>query len=549
MLDKIKVLYREIYKNSQTEVLEKIIDFLKNEKRFFIDKNVDKYWYKKAVIYSLYVDLYAGDFRKLSSKIEYLYDLGVNAIWLLPVLDSPLMDQGFDIKNYYKIREDLGTNEDFKYFLDKAHEKGIKVIFDIAINHTSSEHEWFQSAKSSKNSPYRDYYIWNETTEKYKEARLLFKGMVNSNWEYNEETGDYYFHRFYPFQPDLNYKNPEVLFEMLKVLVFWKKMGIDGFRMDAAPFLWKEDGTNCENLPQTHNILKIFRHSLDYLQEGSILVAEANLRPKDVVKYFGNGDECHAGYHFPIMPKFFLTIAEKDYSHIYEALKEKNTPDIPDNCSWFTFLRCHDELTLEFVTEEERKKMNQYYLRESLWTFREGEGISGRLYELMNKDIRKVLLSFSMLFSTEGSPIIYYGDEVAMDNDYEFYNMMTEKTGFKDSRFLNRGPMDWDKIEKELKDKNSKEYRTFNAVKSMLKIRKENIELFEQKGEIIPVKDKSLYIVKKKYGNKMLWAFHNLADERKNIKLKKEGVDLFKNSKSQELELRPYEYKWIVFEI
>jgi len=544
MLENIKELWKDVY-NSE-EKLDELISFLESEK---LDGNIeDKDWYKKAVIYSLYVDLYAGDFKNLSLKINYLKDLGVNTIWLLPVLNSPLMDQGFDISDYYKIREDLGTNEDFKNFLDIAHQNGIKVIFDIAINHTSSEHPWFKSAKSSKDSPYRDYYIWSENTEKYKDARLLFKGMVNSNWEYNEETKDYYFHRFYPFQPDLNYKNPQVLIEMIRILVFWKKMGVDGFRMDAAPFLWKEEGTNCENLPQTHKILKIFRLALDYIQEGSILVAEANLRPNDVVEYFGDGDECHAGYHFPLMPKFFLTVAEKDYSHILEALKPENTPEIPDSCRWFTFLRCHDELTLEFVSEEERIKMNNYYLKDPLWTFREGEGIAGRLYELMDKDVRKVLLSFSMLFTTEGSPIIYYGDELALENDYDFYNKMVEKTGFKDSRFLNRGPINWEYVENKLKDENSKEYTVYNEIKKMLNVRNEYIEFFEAKGVIIPVKDKSLYVVKKRVKDKMLWAFHNLTNEDKKVELKKEGYSILDNNKVELLELKPYEYKWIVFE-
>ncbi|KLO23468.1 MULTISPECIES: alpha-amylase family glycosyl hydrolase [unclassified Marinitoga] len=547
MLKHIEKLWYDVYPKSTENKLNELIEYLKSEKQQFSEKELDYKWYKKAVIYSLYVDLYAGNFKGLTDKIDYLSDLGINTIWLLPVLDSPLMDQGFDIKDYYKIRKDLGSNEDFKLFLDKAHEKGIKVIFDIAINHTSNEHPWFKSAKSSKNSPYRDYYIWNENTDKYKEARLLFKGMVNSNWEYNEETKDYYFHRFYPFQPDLNYKNPQVLIEMIKILVFWKKMGIDGFRMDAAPFLWKEEESNCENLPQTHTILKIFRNSLDYLEKGTILVAEANLKPRDVVEYFGNGDECHAGYHFPLMPKIFLTLAEKNYMHVFEALKVENTPNIPESCRWFTFLRCHDELTLEFVTKEEREKMNKYYLKNRLWTFREGEGISGRLYELLDKDIRKVLLSFSILFTTEGSPIIYYGDEIALENDYDFYNKMVEKTGFKDSRFLNRGPINWDEIEKKLKNKSSKEYIVFNTVKNMLKIRKENIEFFEQKGEVVPVKNKSIFVVKKKLKNRMLWAFHNLSEENKSIELKSEGFELFSKEKISKIKLKPYEYSWIIF--
>ncbi|GAB6188476.1 hypothetical protein JCM30566_02150 [Marinitoga arctica] len=544
MVEKIKELWKEVYNNEYK--LDELIEFLNSEK---LDKSIeDKEWYKKAVIYSLYVDLFSENFKNLITKLDYLNDLGINTLWLLPVLDSPLKDQGFDIRNYYKIREDLGTNEDFKLFLSEAHKRGIKVIFDIAINHTSNEHEWFKSASSSKNSPYRNYYIWNEDTNKYSEARLLFKGMVNSNWEYNEKTKDYYFHRFYPFQPDLNYRNPNVLIEMIKILVFWKKMGVDGFRMDAAPFLWKEEGTNCENLPNTHRILKIFRLALDYVQEGSILIAEANLSPNDVVEYFGNGDECHAGYHFPIMPKFFLTIAEKDYTHILETLKPENTPEIPESCRWFTFLRCHDELTLEFVTKEEREKMNKYYLKDNLWSFREGEGISGRLYELMDRDINKVLLSFSMLFSTEGSPIIYYGDEIAVENDYEFYEKMTKITGFKDSRFLNRGPINWNYVMNKLNDKKNKEYIVFNEIKNMLNIRKEYIEFFEQKGEIIPVKDKSLYVVKKKYKDRMIWSFHNLTNVSKEIPLIKEGLELFEKNKISKVLLNPYGFSWILFE-
>ena len=295
-------------------------DFLNESEKYKTAKNLqDSDWYKDAVVYSLYVDLFNKDFSGLTDKLDYLEDLGVSCLWLLPILDSPMRDAGFDIRNYDRIRADLlGLPENFDKaeqekifgdFLAEAHRRGIRVIFDIAMNHTSDKHPWFQEAKKSEDNPYRNYYIWSKNPGLYSKARLLFKGIEDSNWEPLENTVWYYFHRFFSFQPDLNYKNPKVLLEMSRNLLYWQSLGVDGFRADAIPYLWKEEGTDCENRPKTHTIVKFFRAILDYVNPGSMLLAEACQKPKEVVKYMGDGDECHAAYHFPLMPMMFKSIA------------------------------------------------------------------------------------------------------------------------------------------------------------------------------------------------------------------------------------------------
>ena len=314
---------------------------------------------------------------------------------------------------------------------------------------------------------------------------------------------------------------------MIKIFAFWKEHGVDGFRMDAAPFLWKEEGTNCENLIQTHWILKIFRASLDYLKEGTALIAEANQPPKEVVAYFGESDECHVAYHFPVMPKIFLSIAEGDPNYIIDTLSEKVTPPIPKDCQWFVFLRCHDELTLEFVEPKEREKMLKYYLIDPRWNLREGEGIAGRLYNQMNKDYKKVLLAYSILFSLHGTPINYFGDEIAMENNEEFYKKMTEKTGYKDSRYFNRGPFDEEKMHKALTDLESNSYKVFHGIKEMLTIKRENENLFTTQP--IYQNIDGVFKVTRQKENKTLTIYNNLTKETKTI---------------DNITLKPYQYKW-----
>ncbi len=527
MKDKLNKLWRELYGKEHTAEFERLLSFLEETKQKIDYLPEDKLWYKRGIVYSLYVDLFAEDFKGLTDKLDYLEELGITILWLLPILESPMVDQGFDVADYYQVREELGSNEDFFTFIDQAHEKGIKIIFDIPINHTSEQHPWFINARQSKAAEYRDFYIWSENTDKYEETRLLLKGISNSNWTYNPPTDDYYFHRFYDIQPDLNYKNPQVLIEMIKVFCFWKQKGMDGFRMDAAPFLWKEEGTNCENLPQTHTILKLYRTALDYLGAGTAIIAEANQKPADVVDYLGQGDECHVAYNFPIMPKFYLAVAEGKPDYLLEELAANKQLQVPQAAQWFTFLRCHDELTLEFVTDKEREKMLQYYLKESEWSFREGEGIAGRIYDLFTGNPDKVLLAYSLLFSIEGTPIIYYGDEIGMENDTEFYRRMNEKTGYVDSRFLNRGPFSQSKRNEALADPESDSYQIFHGLQAMIRRRKNNKQLFVKRPEYR--QQKGVFIAERTTENKQMIIYNNLRAEEVEVA----GI-----------KLPPYGYKW-----
>jgi len=510
MFFEIQKLWDSLYPKDQRYISK--LEYLIKERQKEIDYKPDELdWHQEGIVYSLYVDLFASDFKGLIKKLDYLYKLGVNTLWLLPILESPMVDQGFDISNYYKIRSKLGTNQEFIEFIKRAHQKNIKIVFDIAVNHTSNQHMWFKNARKSKNSQYRDFYIWNENKEKYQDTRLLLKGISNSNWTYNKETDDYYFHRFYDIQPDLNYKNPEVLYEMIKAFTYWISKGVDGFRMDAAPFLWKKEGTDCENLSETHKILKIFRATFDAISEGTVMIAEANQKPKDVIEYLGNGDECHVVYNFPIMPKIFLSIAEHDPDYIIKQLAIIDNLEQPDNTAWFTFLRCHDELTLEFVTEKERELMNQHYRKDEHWSFREGEGISGRLYNLMGSDVKKILLAYSILFSIKGTPIIYFGDEIGMENDIAFYQKMNEKYGYKDSRYLNRGPFDKKRKESALNKPESEAALIYNSLKEMIEIKNNNPSLFKTEPEYIT--EKGLIISIRKINKKKLTIINNLSNK------------------------------------
>jgi maltose alpha-D-glucosyltransferase/alpha-amylase len=383
----------------------------------------DPLWYKNAVIYELHVRAFfdstgdgVGDFRGLTQKIDYLQDLGITAIWLLPFCPSPLKDDGYDMSDYTDVHPLYGSLTDFEVFLREAHRRGIRVITELALNHTSDQHPWFQRARRAKpGSPWRDFYVWSDTPEKYQEARIIFKDFESSNWAWDPVARAYYWHRFYSHQPDLNYDNPRVRKAIMQVVDFWFGLGVDGLRLDAVPYLFEREKTNCENLPETHAFIRELRRHVDRKFKNKMFLAEANQWPEDAAAYFGNGDECHMNFHFPLMPRLFMAIHTEDRFPIVDILQQ--TPPIPDTCQWAIFLRNHDELTLEMVTDEERDYMYRVYAQDP--QARVNLGIRRRLAPLLGNHRRRIELMNGLLFSLPGSPIIYYGDEIGMgDNMY-----------------------------------------------------------------------------------------------------------------------------------
>jgi maltose alpha-D-glucosyltransferase/alpha-amylase len=383
----------------------------------------DELWYKDAIIYQLHVKAFAdsnndgiGDFAGLTEKLGYLQDLGVTTLWLLPFYPSPGRDDGYDIADYGAINPDFGTMKDFKRFIVEAKRRGLRVITELVINHTSDQHNWFKRARrSDRKSSARNWYVWSDTDQKYVGTRIIFTDTEKSNWTWDPEAGQFYWHRFFSHQPDLNFDNPRVVSALVQVMKRWLDTGVDGFRLDAIPYLCERDGTNNENLPETHAVIKKLRAELDAYGKGKVLLAEANQWPEDVQEYFGKGDECHMAYHFPLMPRIYMAIAQEDRFPITDILRQ--TPDIPPNCQWALFLRNHDELTLEMVTDVERDYLWSTYANDP--RARLNLGIRRRLAPLMDNDRRKIELMNSLLLSFPGTPIIYYGDEIGMgDNIY-----------------------------------------------------------------------------------------------------------------------------------
>ncbi len=383
----------------------------------------DPLWFKNAIIYEVPVRAFAdsngdgiGDFRGLTEKLDYLQDLGVTALWVLPFFPSPLRDDGYDIADYTSVNPIYGTLDDFKEFLDAAHQRGIRVIIELIINHTSDQHPWFQRARRApKGSVERDFYVWSDTPEKYQEARIIFQDFETSNWAWDPIAKAYYWHRFYSHQPDLNYDNPAVRQAVFDVLDFWLEMGVDGLRMDAVPYLYEREGTNCENLPETHDFLKQLRKHVDENFPNRMLLAEANQWPEDAAAYYAAGDECHMNFHFPLMPRLFMSLQMEDSFPIIDILQQ--TPQIPDNCQWALFLRNHDELTLEMVTDEDRDFMYRVYAQDPV--MRLNLGIRRRLAPLLGNNRRRLELLNALLLCFPGTPVLYYGDEIGMgDNVY-----------------------------------------------------------------------------------------------------------------------------------
>ena len=392
---------------------EDIADITKNSQ-------VDERWYQTAVFYELLIRGFydgngdgTGDFAGLTERLDYLKWLGIDCIWLLPFYQSPLRDGGYDISDYFTVLPEFGELADVYSFLEEAHRLNIKVIADLVMNHTSDQHPWFLESRQSRDNPKADWYVWNDDDQKYLDARIIFVDAESSNWTWGAERQQYYWHRFFHHQPDLNFENPDVQEAMTEVLRFWLDIGLDGFRLDAVPYLFERDGTNCENLPESHEYLKRLRKEVDRLYPGTVLLAEANQWPADVVDYFGSGDECHMCFHFPLMPRMFMSLRREQRYAISEILAQ--TPQIPDGCQWGIFLRNHDELTLEMVTDEERDYMYAEYAKDPL--MKRNIGIRRRLAPLLDNDRRAAELFHALLFSLPGSPILYYGDEIGMGDN------------------------------------------------------------------------------------------------------------------------------------
>jgi len=533
-------------------------------------------WYMTTIFYEVHIRAYCdsnkdgkGDIPGLISKLDYIKRLGVDCVWILPIYPSPLRDDGYDIANYYGVHPDYGTINDFKRLVEEAHKRGLRIIADLVLNHTSDQHPWFQKSRTDPHSKYRDYYVWSETKDKYSDARIIFLDTEVSNWTFDEEAGLYFWHRFYSSQPDLNYDNPKVREEMLRVMDFWLEMGIDGFRADAVPYLIEREGTNCENLPETHQILKDIREHLDANYQGKILLAEANQWPKDVRPYFGDGDEFHMGFHFPVMPRIFMALRKGDASPIHWIMAQ--TPEIPAGTQWCTFLRNHDELTLEMVTEEERQWMWSEYA--PLPRMRLNLGIRRRLAPLMDNDHRKILLANALLYALPGAPIIYYGDEIGMGDNIWLPDRNGVRTpmqwddsinaGFSDAPpenlyapVIDEGEYAFQQINvtAEEKEPNS----LLNKMRHLIKVRKENPIFALGEYEFKAKQQTQFLVVHRQYQQDNVFCIHNLTDHAQDVRLLLEEFkdrmlfDMLENKEigqAQEaqssLVLPPYGFVWL----
>jgi maltose alpha-D-glucosyltransferase/alpha-amylase len=402
----------------------------------------DPLWYKDAVFYQLHVKSFAdsngdgiGDFAGLTTKLDHLANLGVDCLWLQPMYPSPFRDDGYDISDYTSIHPSYGSLGDFKHFLEQAHGRGLRVIIELVMNHTSDQHVWFQEARSAADHPRRDWYVWSDTDERYRGVRIIFIDTELSNWAWDPVSKAYYWHRFFSHQPDLNFDNPAVREEIWNVMKFWLDLGVDGFRVDAVPYLVEREGTSCENLPETHAVLKELRARLDASYTDRVLLAEANMWPEDVRPYFGGGDEFHMSFHFPIMPRMFMALRLEDRKPLIDIIER--TPSIPESCQWGLFLRNHDELTLEMVTDLERQYMWDEYAKDP--RARINLGIRRRLAPLLDGDRRRIELMTGLLMSLPGSPILYYGDEIGMGDNVYLGDRNTVRTPMQWSSGVNAG--------------------------------------------------------------------------------------------------------------
>ena len=536
-------------------------------------------WYKDAVFYEVFVRAFVdgngdgiGDLAGLASRLDYLQDLGVDCIWLLPIYPSPLRDDGYDVSDYCAIHPDYGTVDDFRDLVDQAHRRGLRVIADLIPNHTSDQHPWFRASRDPahpEHDRYRDWYVWSATDQRYREARIIFLDYETSNWTWDPTRGAYYWHRFFHHQPDLNYDHAAVQEEMLNVVRFWLEHGIDGFRVDAVPYLYEREGTNCENLPETHVYLKRLRAFVDEVAPGTLLLSEANQWPEDVRPYLGDGDEFHMNFHFPLMPRIFLALARADRGPILEILER--TPPIPDICQWGTFLRCHDELTLEMVTDEERQFMWDFYAPEP--RMRLNLGIRRRLAPLLVNDRARIELANSLLFTLPGSPVIYYGDEIGMGDNIWLDDRDGVRTPMHWSAAPNAGfstadpatlycPVIDDDVygyrRVNVKAQRAEPGSLLNRMREMIRIRKSHPALGRGEIRFLDNPQPAVLAYLRSYQDQTLLSVNNLSAATQTVSLDladwagMRPLDLFDGeemppiaSAPLRLELARYEYRWL----
>jgi maltose alpha-D-glucosyltransferase/alpha-amylase len=527
----------------------------------------DPFWYRAAVFYEVFVRAFSdsngdgiGDLPGLMSRLDYVQALGVDTVWLLPITPSPLRDDGYDVSDHFNVHPDYGTLQDFRHLVAEAHRRGLRIVVELIPNHTSDQHPWFQASRDPAHpdhARYSDWYVWSDTDQKFQDARIIFTDTEPSNWTFDPLRGQYYWHRFFHHQPDLNYDNPEVQKAMLRVVQFWLDQGADGIRVDAPPYLYERAGTSCENLPETHAYLKRLRAFVEAYAPETMLLAEANQWPEDVLPYFGTGDEVHMNFHFPLMPRLFMALAKADRTPLVEILKR--TPDLPAPCQWATFLRCHDELTLEMVTPEERAFLWNFYAPDP--RMRLNLGIRRRLAPLLGNDQRRIRLAHSLLLTFIGSPVLYYGDEIGMGDNIWLDDRGGVRTPMQWNDQKNAGFSTTDRLYAPVVDDDVYGYQRLNVaaqqadprsllnwLKHALRVRREHPAFGRGSFEWLPSVSTSIAAYWRSLDDDRILVIHNLSDRTQPIEFSPPAqtwFDLLTNSQISPSSLAPYEHLWL----